>query len=464
MTLGEGNDAPPGSPRGRRDQRWLIVMADRLRLGWHALRWHRMRAPVRRHSAWSIMLRSAAVLVAATLVAGSLTVYLTFRSDWQAIKHVDVSKDLASSRRPPADPHALNILLIGSDTRSGANGKIGGQAGISGARSDTAMVLHIAPGAHQAVVLSIPRDSVVPILTCSPEDGTPGQTAQPAGYVEQLNATFAYGGPGCLWKTIEQTTGIHLNDFIELTFAGFEHVIDDIGGVNVCLPAAVHDPQSRLNLSAGKHHIYGREALAFWRVRYIGEGSDLQRIRRDQFLMASLVQGVERSRLLHSPTELLSVINDVARHKYIAADTGLTPGRLFTIADELRGIKPRSVQFIEVPTQPYPGDPQAWVQWAQPQAARLFSAIARDTRISKPRDRNRAGQSARILGSSYTRLKPHRAPVPGPSSAGLGAATTPSRGATPGLNRNLAGKYGGITGNAPICGDASAFAGPDGYQ
>jgi LCP family protein required for cell wall assembly len=439
MTLGEGNDAPPGSASWRRGL-------------------------VRRHSAWSIVLRSVAVLVAATLVAGSLTVYLAFRSDWQAIKHVDVSNDLASSHRPPADPNALNILLIGSDTRSGANGKIGGQAGISGARSDTAMVLHIAPGAHQAVVLSIPRDSVVPILSCSPEDGTPGQLAQPAGYVEQLNATFAYGGPGCLWKTIEQTTGIRLNDFIELTFAGFEHVIDDIGGVNVCLPVAVHDPRSRLNLSAGKHHIYGREALAFWRVRYIGQGSDLQRIRRDQFLMASLVRGIERSPLLHSPAKLLSVINDVAGHRYIATDTGLTPGRLFTIADELRGIKPGSVQFIEAPTQPYPGDPQAWVEWAQPQAARLFTAIAKDTRIPKSANQNRAGQAARILGSSHARLKPHRASAPGGSSAGRRAAATPSRRASSGLSRNLARKYGGITGNAPVCGDASAFAGPDGYN
>ncbi len=423
MTLGEGNDAPPGS--------------------------------------WSIVLRSVAALVAATFVAGSLTAYLTFRSDWQAIKRIDVSKDLAS-HRPPADPNALNILLIGSDTRSGANGKIGGQAGISGARSDTAMVLHIAPGAQQAVVLSIPRDSVVPILSCSHEDGTPGQTAQPAGYVEQLNATFAYGGPGCLWKTIEQTTGIHINDFIELTFAGFEHIINDIGGVNVCLPVAVHDPRSRLNLSAGRHHVYGREALAFWRVRYIGEGSDLQRIRRDQFLMASLVRGIEGSRLLHSPTELLSMINDVARHKYIATDTGLTPGRLFTIAAELRRIKPGSVQFIEAPTQPYPGNPQAWVELAQPQAARLFKAIARDTRIPASGHRKRSGLRARILGSSYSRLKAQRASAPGASSVGLGTAATPSRAAGPRVNRSLAGKYGGITGNAPICGDAGAFNGPDG--
>ncbi|MGO8957771.1 MAG: LCP family protein [Streptosporangiaceae bacterium] len=435
--MGEGNEAPPDSEGWLRGMHW--------------------RAPERRRSVWSIAWRSVAVLVAVTLVGGSLTAYLTFRSDWQAIKHINVSTDLAS-HRPPAAPRALNILLIGSDTRSGVNGKIGGHEGISGARSDTIMVLHIAPGAHRIVVLSIPRDSVVPILSCTPEDGTPGQATEPAGYVEQLNATFAYGGPGCLWKTIEQTTGIRINDFIELTFAGFEHVINDIGGVNVCLPVAVRDPKSRLNLSAGRHHIYGREALAFWRVRYIGEGSDLQRIRRDQFVMASLIQGLERSRLLHSPTELLSVINDVARHKYIATDTGLSPSRLFTIADELRSIKPGSVQFVEVPTQPYPGDPQAWVEWVQPQAGSLFRAVARDTRLRKPRPPSSASRlQAGLLGSSSTRLRLDQSAAVGASSAATGSpATFPA-------SPNLARQYGGITGSTPICGDASAFAGPDGY-
>jgi LCP family protein required for cell wall assembly len=324
-------------------------------------------------------------------------------------------------------------------------------------------VLHIAPGAHQVIVLSIPRDSVVPVLSCTPEDGTAGQTAQPAGYVEQLNATFAYGGPGCLWKTIEQTTGIHINDFIELTFAGFEHVIDDIGGVSVCLPVAVHDPQSRLNLSAGRHHIYGREALAFWRVRYIGEGSDLQRIRRDQFLMASLVRGIERSRQMRSPIKLLSVINDVTRHGYIATDTGLTPGRLFTIADELRSIKPASVQLIEVPTQPYPGDPLAWVQWAQPQAARLFAAIAKDRRVPKTRFKA-ARLPARILGSGSARLKPARTSAGQPVSARTSSSATSGRSHGSRIHRSLARQYGGITGSTPMCSDAGAFTGPDGYH
>ncbi len=122
MTLGEGNDAPPESPH-------------------------------RPTSVWSVVLRGIAILVAVTLTGGSVTAYLRYRHDWQAIKRINVSQDLVASRRPAAAHRALNILLIGSDTRSGVNGKIGGQQGISGARSDTVMVLHIVPAARRIVVL-----------------------------------------------------------------------------------------------------------------------------------------------------------------------------------------------------------------------------------------------------------------------------------------------------------------------
>jgi LCP family protein required for cell wall assembly len=323
------------------------------------------------------------ILLAMVLVAASLTVYAKYREAWDGIKRIDVARDLKSPLLPPVDPNALNILLIGSDSRAGVNGEIGGSAGISGARSDTDIVLHIAPGDRQIVVLSIPRDSVVPILNCAPEDGTPGQSAEPAPNVEQINATFAYGGPGCLWKTIEATTGIHLNDFVELTFIGFEKVIDALGGVNVCLPASVADPMSGLYLSAGLHHVYGKLALAFWRTREdLGEGDDPQRIQRDQFLMAALLQGIEHSGLMSSPAKMLSVIDAVTGHGYLATDTGLTSQRMLQIAEALHGISTESVQFVTAPWTLYSPNPD-WVQWEQPQAGSLFAAIAHDTSLPR---------------------------------------------------------------------------------
>lgn len=318
---------------------------------------------------------SVAIVVTFALVIGSLYVYDRYRDVVDSIGRINVTPDL--TKRPPKYGSALNILLIGSDTRTGANAKIGGYT--PGARSDTVMVLHLSPGRHNAVVLSFPRDSVVPIYHCAAIGGTPGQQAQP-GQVEQLNSTFAYGGPGCLQETIERTTHIRLDDFIQLTFVGFKKVINDIGGVEVCLPEAVNDPLSGLRLAQGRHHIYGSQALAFWRTREdLGLGSDLQRIQRDQFLMASLVQGIEKSGLLNSPSKSVSVITDAARS--MTTDTALTTGGMLKIAESMKGMSSQSVQFVEVPTEPYVLNDN-WVQFL-PQDNQLFGAIAHDSRLPR---------------------------------------------------------------------------------
>jgi hypothetical protein len=229
-----------------------------------------------------------------------------------------------------------------------------------------------------------------------------------------------------LWKTLEQTTGIRINDFIELTFTGFENLINDIGGVSVCLPVAVNDPDSRLRLSAGRHHVWGAQALAFWRARYIGEGSDLQRIQRDQFLMASLLHGIQRSGLTHSPTKIFRVMQNVVGNGDVTTDTQLTLGKLASIADELRGLPPRAVQFIEIPTVPYAGDPLAWVQWAQPQAESLFAAIAHDTRLPSAK---RTARHPAATAESVVAVSPAQANVTvlnGSTQPGLATSTAAS--------------------------------------
>ena len=332
--------------------------------------------------------RITAGCLAFVVVGGSLFAYVKYRQIWDSIQKVDVSNDL-TGKRPFEDPNALNLLLIGSDSRAGNNGKIGGRQGISGQRSDTVIVVHVSPGAKRAVVLSFPRDSVVPVLHCAPESDAAGQTAEP-GQVEQINSTFANGGAGCLWKTIEATTHIRINDSIELTFTGFEKVINNLGGVSICLPEAVNDPLSGLHLSRGRHHVFGREALAFWRTREdLGEGSDLQRIQRDQFLMASLVQGIEKKGLLTSTTKLASVVEIAARNMSTSIQS-LT--EMLHLAETIRHVKAGTVQFIEIPTVAYAPNPN-WVQWA-PQATHLFAAVARDTRL--PRTHKAKGTKATL--------------------------------------------------------------------
>jgi LCP family protein required for cell wall assembly len=400
----------------------------------------------RRHSATTLILGSLAVLVAVVLVGGSLVVYVKYRTVLDGIKRVNVSGDL-QGKRPPEDPNALNLLLIGSDSRAGRNLKAGGNDGDAGQRSDTVMLVHIAPGAHQVVVLSIPRDSVVPILGCTPEPGATGQTAQPSTDIEQINSSFAYGGPGCLWKTIEQTTGIHINDFVELTFVGFERVIDTLGGVEVCLPETVDDPVSHLHLKAGRHHIMGKQALAFWRTREdLGEGDDPQRIQRDQFLMASLLQGLEHSSLLKSPSTMLRVIDTLTGHGFVTTDSGLSTDRMLQLAEDLRGISTEHVQFVTVPWTTYTGNAQwidssqsptygnaNWVQWVQPQANSLFRAIAHDTKLPKT-----SKVKVKQVPAASVAVKV----LNGTSTPGLGAAT-----ATKLTNRGF--HVVGAAGNAP---------------
>jgi LCP family protein required for cell wall assembly len=462
-----------------------------------------------------------AAMVAVSLVGGSLYAYAKYRSVWDSIKRVDVSGDLRGIKEPPPDPHAINILLIGSDSRTGVNGKIGGQA--PGQRSDTVMVLHVAPGAHRAVVLSFPRDSVVPLYSCTPEAGSPGQT-EDLGQFEQINSTFSNGGPGCLMKTIIEQTHIHINDFVELTFVGFEKVIDDLGGVNVCLPAAVNDPMSGLKLAAGRHHIFGPQALAFWRTREdVGEGSDLQRIQRDQFLMASLLQGIEKSGLLTSTSKLTSVIGDVASH--MTTDKDLSQSRMLTIAESTKGLSTNSVQFLQVPTQTYAQNTN-WVQFT-PQAPQLFAAIAHDTKLPKAQQKKKptatldavkpaqvnvevlngsginlqaaAGANdlsqrgfnvtgtgpadnfnytasvveyatakdkpaAELLKKQVSEVEILRNPAltPGTVELILGSSFTALKAPTGTSTSNLTQTFGGITGGTKICKDQSAFSGPDG--
>jgi LCP family protein required for cell wall assembly len=316
------------------------------------------------------------VSVVVVIVAAVLGVYLEYRSDWDSIRRIDVAGIVG--KQPPKLNNAENILLIGSDTRVGQGG-IGGAADSGCNCSDTLMLLHLSPGGHAATVMSIPRDSMVPVEECDPSDGTSGQQAEP-GQLERINATLANGGPACTFKTVEDQTGIHIDHFIELDFTGFINVINDLGGVNVCLPFAVDDSMSGLNLSAGVHHIDGFTALQFWRTREnLGTGSDLQRIERDQYLMAALVQGIQHTGLLHSPTQIFKLVRDAA--DAMTTDTGLDENAMLQLAESLHGLTANNVEFVTVPNIPYVGDPDAELSWQQPQANELFSAIQDDTAL-----------------------------------------------------------------------------------
>src|ERR1022692_1013508 len=228
-----------------------------------------------------------AASMAAVLVVAGAGLYIAVTSRLDRITHIPVTD---TAHRPPRYNNALNILLLGSDSRVGGNAAIGGAVGCN--CSDTILLAHFSPGRKKVTVLSIPRDTMVPLYACAAGTGLPGQQADPAAF-ERINATLQAGGPECVRETVEQQTGIRIDKIILLTFAGFEKVINDIGGVNVCLPFAIHNTitvsgGSGLDLKAGRHHIDGRVALEFWRTREnVADGSDTARIARDQYLMGA---------------------------------------------------------------------------------------------------------------------------------------------------------------------------------
>jgi LCP family protein required for cell wall assembly len=329
------------------------------------------------------VLRWVAVAAVVIVSAGTLTAYLKYRAVYDSITRVPVPSTALGHRPPVYSTDSLNILVYGDDSRVGLTPHqqyILRTGHDQSNNTDTIMLVHISPGRHRLTVMSIPRDTMVPMYQCDSGPGYAGQQANPAAVV-QINSLLQIGGPTCLWKTVEQVTGIRIDHFIGIGMLGFVKVVNDLGGVNVCVPFNVNDPVSGLNLNSGEHHISGIQALAFWRTREdIGNGSDLERIQRDQFMSAQVVKGVLHSGLLSNPIRMVSVITDAAAS--MTTDTGMTVSDLIQIGESFRSLSTQNVQFITVPNEPWTPNPNR-VQFLQPQASQVFAAIARDKTVPK---------------------------------------------------------------------------------
>ena len=306
------------------------------------------------------------IVMTAILVAGCLSAYAAYRKLYGNIQHESVTGKLG--KRPPKIGHATNILVLGSDSRAGKDAKYGKA---EGERSDTLIVLHLSPDGKQAVGMSFPRDSVVQLPSCKSAKG--GTVAAHSG---MINEAFSEGGPACSWKTIESLTGVRIDHFVKVDFSGFKGIVDALGGVEICLPTAVNDRDSHLNLSAGRHVVKGEQALAYVRNRHgLGDGSDLSRIKRQQLFMSSIVKKVTDGGLLASPTKLYAFLD--AGTKSVTTDDGLDIGEMKKLAGSVEGMSAGKVKFVTVPNEPYVSDPNR-VQFSQPGADQLFKQIKND--------------------------------------------------------------------------------------
>ncbi|GAB2868592.1 LCP family protein [Streptomyces deserti] len=307
-------------------------------------------------------------LLAVLLAAGG-TAWWLYRGLDSNLKDsaVDLGKALGDEknrpRREAAAGDALNLLLLGSDAR----------AGLGGARSDTALLVHIAKGRTEAIAVSIPRDTLVDRPACTKRDGT----AVPAQRRVMFNSVYSQAGSACTVKTVEKMSDVRVDHLVEVDFAGFKGIVDAIGGVTVTLDKPI---TSGLNLAAGTHRLDGEESLKFVRTRHgYGDGSDLGRIELQQKFLIALLTEIKNQDLLTSPTKLYRIADRLTASLTTDADLA----SLTALADfgrSLQGIDPAAMETIMLPVAYDKTDPNRVVP-AEPQATRLWDAIRRDTEI-----------------------------------------------------------------------------------
>lgn len=371
---------------------------------------------------------------------------------------------VATSRPPlstPAAPGAqapLNILLIGSDSRSGGNEALGGGTGVDGARSDTTILLHISGDRQHAIGVSIPRDSIVDIPACEVN----GQWYQPQ-YGAMFNSAFATGNlpggnPICTQNTVEAMTGIRIDHTIVMDFDGFAQMATDIGGVNVCVPP-VDNTQLEQNygitLSPGMQTLSGQDALEYVRAREgFGDNSDIGRMLRQQAFLSALLKKLAGTNFYGDPIELYDLAEDAAGS--ITVDQSLdSVGAMVSLALQFKDIPVANVEFVTAPWQ-YDG---ARVDLIQPDTDILWQLLRDDDTLEgqnvsgvTPSAGATATDSPSVSGDDVPSVSPSGEPyAPQDNIAGTGAATSPS--ATTGsettspnpsdpYNPNAAGDYG----------------------
>ncbi|MCU1592660.1 MAG: cell envelope-related transcriptional attenuator [Frankiales bacterium] len=332
---------------------------------------------VARVLSWIALTMAVVVLVA----AGGL--WVAFNHYNGNIGRLDVFSKITGKRPVKVAKKAQNFLLVGSDNRDGANGEGtqgSGATFVTGQRSDTVILVHLFGNSDKAELISFPRDSWVEI----PEFKNPKTGKVTAAHHNKLNSAFSEGGPPLLTATIETLTNIRIDHFLSIDFTGFKGMVNQVGGVDVCLTKAAKDHFSGIDLSAGHHHISGDVALAFVRQRHGLANGDIDRIARQQQFIGSLVHKVLSAGTLLNPLKLTGFL-DVATSS-LKADNGLSGNDIKNLALRLRTFNSGGVLFVTVPITDANGrrSGQSVVLLDETKDAAVFDALRNDQAPGTP--------------------------------------------------------------------------------
>lgn len=271
----------------------------------------------------------------------------------------------------------LNIMIIGTDTRSG-NAEYGGEEMSSGyGKSDVMLLLHLSADKKSASAISFPRDMTGPIPSC--ENPETGESSYPVDY-GQINSALSTGGPGCTVATISDLTGLDIHHMMLADFNAVKELSNAIGGVEVCVSDAVKDEKSGLDIPSGISEVQGEQALAFLRTRSaFGDGSDLGRIKAQQSFLASMARKITSEGTLSDIPKVYSIADTITKN--LTVDKGLSStNELIQLADRMRKIDTAKIELVTVPNEADPFDPNR-VILSEPKASEVFDAIRNDQPI-----------------------------------------------------------------------------------
>lgn len=380
-----------------------------------------------RNGAAATLLRGLAIALAVVLVSGaSVATWVVWDLASNVTSNaVDISRPGDTSTPVPDVPDidafegGFNLLVVGADNDESQDSNAYGTRDVT--LNDVNMLLHVAEDHSSAVVVSFPRDLIVPHPACTdPETGELHNALR----AQPLNTALQRGGLACVVATVSDLTGLDIEYAAQMSFESVVRMTDAVGGVPVCLTAPIEDPHSALDLPAGTSVISGQTALAFLRTRHgVGDGSDLSRIANQQQYLSSLVRTIKSNDTLTDVTRLYALAKVAAKHVQLSTSlTSLT--RMVAMARTLQTIDLDKLNLIQYPVVDDPTNPNRVVPLAG-LAEELFDRIAADVPFLPDPTVDRFGVDAVPGTPTPTAPPPTTAPATPPAAPPATPGATP---------------------------------------
>ncbi|WP_329037957.1 LCP family protein [Streptomyces sp. NBC_00178] len=352
-----------------------------------------------------VLLWTGGVMAFVTL-AGSAGAYALYQKFNGNLATVDVGT--AGSRTVAHADTPLNILIIGTDKRTGKGNEGYGDKGSTG-HADTNILFHVSADRTNATALSIPRDLITDVPDCTTKQPDGSEKVIPGTDGIRFNVSLGQEGrdPGCTMRTVEKITGLPVDHFMMVDFNAVKTLSTAVGGVEVCLAKPVDDADSHLRLPAGRSTVEGEQALAFVRTRHsFGNESDLDRIKIQQQFIGSMIRRMKSDDTLTDPRKLFKLAD--AATKALTVDSGIgSIKKLTSLARELGRIDTKNITFVTLPVVDNPAEPTpVTVVVDQQKAPQLFGLMRSDTSLTEVKAQERAARTKREAALTGSRAKP----------------------------------------------------------